>query len=128
MLEKEGISAMNKISSTEAKTLLKTAAATIRTQKETIDELQTKVASFEKHERIEKVARAMEEKGLHAELTFEEKVAHLRQVQNLDVTEEAVKIASPQRGVFGSVSDKPSAGGAHPFETYILTGETPDPE
>jgi len=117
---------MNKISSQEVVNLLKTAEAAMLTQKELIDELQTKVASYEKSDRIVKIAKEMEEKGLHAEYTFEEKVAHLRQVPDLKVTEEAVKMASPQHGVFGSLSDHADSGGMHPFEAFINSGEAPN--
>jgi hypothetical protein len=114
---------MNKISSQDVQALLKTAAMTVRVQDEEIVSLREKVASFEKKDRMVKIAREMEEKGLHAELNFDEKLAHLREAQDLSITEEAVKMASPQHGVLGSVSDKPGSGGLHPFEQYLSTGE-----
>jgi hypothetical protein len=121
---------MEKISSQQAQTILKTASATIRTLQSEKADLQEKVAGFEKRERAEKIAAEMEEKGLHADLDRQEKVAHLLNadaVPNLDVTEEAVKMASPQNAVLGNLGDRPggaSSGGA--FEHFIVTGEAPE--
>lgn len=120
---------LEKISSQQAQTLLKTASATIRTLKTENSDLHVKVAGFEKRERVEKIAAEMEEKGLHADLDHKEKVAHLLDadsVPNLDVTEEAVKLASPQGAVLGNLGDRPGASDGSSFEHFILTGETPD--
>jgi len=118
---------MNKISSKDAAALLKQAGAAIRTLHANCQDLQEKLAQQERDMRIVKIARDMETKGLSSELSLAEKVAHLRKVQNLDVTEEAIKIAAPQTGGFGSLGDVPGAG-QHPFETFISTGEAVDPE
>lgn len=115
---------MNKISSQDAASLLKQAGAAIRTLTKERSDLQMKVASFEKRERMEKIARDMEEKGLNQDLTFEQKVATLEKAPNLDVTEEAIKLAAPQGSGFGSLSDQPG-GSASPFEHFIMTGEDP---
>lgn len=116
---------MNKISHQQVQTLLKTASTTIRALQSEKDDLQAKVAGFEKKERAEKIAADMEEKGLHADLSFSEKVAHLldgERVKDLTVAEEAVKMAAPNVGVLGSVTDQPGSG-LSPFELYIATGE-----
>jgi hypothetical protein len=115
---------MNKISSHDAASLLKQAGAAIRTLKQERNDLTQKVASFEKRERMEKIARDMEEKGLSTELTFEQKVAALDKAPNLAVTEEAIKLAAPQGHGFGVISDQPS-GSTSPFEHFIMTGEDP---
>lgn len=117
---------MNKISHQQVQSLLKTASTTIRGLQSENSDLKSKVASFEKRARAEKIAAEMEDKGLHADLSYQEKVAHLLQgAPNLDVTEAAVKMASPQNTVLGSITDMPG-NGSHAFEQYILTGEAPE--
>jgi uncharacterized ferredoxin-like protein len=115
---------MNKISSQDAASLLKQAGAAIRTLSKERSELQMKIASFEKRERMEKIARDMEEKGLSGDLSFEQKLAALEKAPSLDVTEEAIKLAAPQGRGFGSLSDQPT-GTTSSFEHFIMTGEDP---
>jgi len=115
---------MNKISSQDAASLLKQAGTAIRTLTKERSDLMTKIASFEKRERMEKIARDMEVKGLSSDLTFEQKVAALEKAPNLDVTEEAIKLAAPQGSGFGSLSDQPT-GSTSSFEHFIMTGEDP---
>lgn len=116
---------MKKISSQDAAALLKQAGVAIRTLQKDNSDLREKVASFEKQRRVESIARDMEAKNLSTDLSFEEKVASLSKAQNLDVTEEAVKLAAPQGKLLADVSDKPGGGGLHPFEAFIATGEDP---
>ena len=117
---------MNKISSNDAASILKQAGATIRKVTTERDEALAKVASYEKDQRVVKIAKEMEDKGLSSDLNFEEKVAAIGKSQNLDVTEEAIKLAAPQSQLFGQAEDRPSGGGsANAFEHYILTGEDP---
>jgi DNA polymerase sigma len=118
---------MEKISSQNVQGVLKTAAETIRAFEAENHQLKSKVASYEKKERIEKIARDMEEKGLNAEMTFSEKVASL-QNQDLVVAEQAVKMAAPQRGGGIKLSDgdkEVTASAASALEQYILTGDAP---
>ena len=117
---------MNKISSKDAAALLKQAATGIRSVVKENSELREKLANHETTERVEKLARDMEAKGLSPELAFEEKVAALREAENLDVTEEAVKLATPQVGVeLGLPSEDVPGASVNALETYILTGEDP---
>jgi hypothetical protein len=116
---------MQKISNQDAASLLKQAGAAIRTLASERDDLQQKVAAYEKRERMEKIAREMEEKGLSSDLSFEQKLAALESAQNLDVTEEAIKLAAPQGRVFGNLSDHPASGNVSSFEHFIMTGEDP---
>lgn len=120
----------DKIGLKDGRTLLKTAASTIRTLTAEKAELTTKVAQYEENERIVKVAQEMEEKGLGNDLDFEAKVAHLKErakTGNLAVTEEAVKLAGPQGNYFGDIHDDSPIGGGGSSEetlmTFILTGE-----
>jgi len=115
---------MQKISSQDAASLLKQAGAAIRHLTKERNSLRTKVAAFEKQERVEKIARDMEEKGLSSDLDHQQKVAALSNVPNLDVTEEAIKLAAPQGYVLGNLGDQPG-GGMHAFEHFIMTGEDP---
>jgi len=114
---------MQKISSKDAAALLKQAGAAIRTLNAENQKLQEKLATQEKDARVVKIARDMEEKGLSPELDLTAKVAQLRKAENLDVTEEAVKLAAPQGLNLGDVSDTPGTG-EHPFVTFIQTGDT----
>lgn len=112
---------MQKISTKSAAGLLKQAGAAIRTLTSKNQELQEKLAAKDKEERVVKIARTMEENGLNGETTFEEKVAMLREAPNLDVTEEAVKLAAPQAAGF-DLGEQPGSS-VHPFETWLATGE-----
>ena len=111
-----------KISSQDASALLKRAGAGLRALITENKSLKEKLAFRAKEDRIQKIALEMETKGLNDGLTLEEKVAHLKEAENLDVTEEAIKIAAPQGQGFGDLSDEPGKG-TSPFESYILTGE-----
>lgn len=119
---------MQKISSRDAAALLKQAGAAIRNLVKENGVLQEKLATQKRDQRIVKIAREMEQKGLSSELSLAEKVATLKKAQNLDVTEQAVKLAAPQGQAFGSVSEVPGNGGQHPFESFIMTGEANDAE
>ena len=121
---------MNKISSNDAASILKQAGAAIRKVTSERDEALAKVASFEKTQRVSKIAREMEDKGLSSDLSFEEKVAAINTSKNLDVTEEAIKLAAPQSQLFGNAEERPSSGGnsSSALESYIMTGEDPSEE
>lgn len=115
---------MQKISSRDAAALLKQAGAAITTLVDENRKLKKEAADRERDVRVVKLARTMEEKGLMEEHDLEEKVAHLRKVENLEVTEEAVKLAAPQGQGFGNVGEVEGAG-EHPFVTFVQTGEDP---
>jgi len=116
---------MNKISSKDAASLLKQAGAALVQVAKERDTLREKVATFQRDQRVVKIARDMEEKGLSSDLTFEQKVAAMKEAKNLDVTEEAIKLAAPQGRVLGNLGDMPGGGDASAFEHYIVTGEDP---
>lgn len=120
---------MQKISSQQVKTLLKTASATIRDLQSENAALREKTASFEKRARAETIAAEMEDKGLHSEMSHQEKVAYLldpKKSPNLDVTEQAIKMASSQKGSLGGFGDDVGTNSATALEQYILTGESPE--
>ena len=113
---------MQKISSRDAAALLKQAGSAIRAAVQENRQLKEKLANQARDARVIKLAREMEEKGLMNETTLAEKVAHLRKVDNLEVTEQAVKLAAPQGKLFGDLGEVPGSG-EHPFEVFINTGE-----
>jgi hypothetical protein len=94
---------MQKISSAQAGQMMKLAAENLRALSEENvglrsenTDLKEKVASYERRERAEKIAKSMETKGLEPELSFEEKVAGLLKRDDLSVVEEAVSMSAPQ--------------------------------
>lgn len=106
---------MNKISAAQAGQMMKMAAENLRalseenkSVKSENDELREKVAHFEREERIEKIAKAMENKNINSGLSFEEKLASLREHEKLDALEEAVNFSAPQLKL-ASVSDERQA-------------------
>lgn len=108
---------MDKMNSAQAEQLLKVAAYNVRAlskeNQELVSErdgLKEKVASYALRERCEKIATIMEEKGLHSDLSREEKVADLLNGRNLDAVEEALKMGTPQVKV-ASVDEDSQAGG-----------------
>jgi hypothetical protein len=114
---------MQKISSKDAAALLKQAGSSIRTLVQENKDLREKIAARDQEERVQKLAREMEEKGLSPDLSLEDKVASLRKAEDLDVTEKAVKLAAPQGNMFG-LGDEPVGSGMSSFEQFIITGET----
>jgi len=102
---------MQKVSAAQAGQMMKLAAENLRALSEENsglksenDELKTKVASFERQEHAQKIAKEMENKGIEPELSLDEKVAGLLKRENLDVIEEAVGMSAPQMKV-ASVHD-----------------------
>lgn len=85
--------------------------------------LRTKLASIEHNTRVSELAREMEDKGLNVEMTFEEKVAHLRGQANLENVMEAVKMASAGHVRLADVSDHPGTGALDPLTSFCLSGE-----
>lgn len=72
-------------------------------------ELRTKLASFERRDRVRALASQMEIKGLNADLTFDEKLASLEAVQDLDKVADAIKLAGSSGVELASVADQPDA-------------------
>jgi hypothetical protein len=87
---------MQKVSAAQAGQMMKLAAESLRALSEENQSLRTKVASYEKKERAERIAKAMDDKGLEPELEYQEKVAGLLQRDDLDVVEQAVGLSAPQ--------------------------------
>ena len=116
---------MQKISSQDASALLKQAGSAIRALVKENGSLKEKISSKEREDRVVKIARDMEEKDLSPDLDLDEKIAAIRQADNLDVTEEAIKLAAPQSSIIGGTGELPGGGGSSALEHFILTGEDP---
>jgi hypothetical protein len=95
---------MNKYSGAQVGSVMKLAAENLRSLSEENQELKSKVASFEKKERAEKIAGVMQAKSLEPETSFEEKVASLLKRDDISVVEEAVGLLAKQEKL-ASVSE-----------------------
>jgi len=121
---------MDKIAAHDAFAALSEVPGTLRAQQTRIreltsenHELREKVASYEVRDRVEKIASEMEEKGIDAGLSHEEKLEMLQKKASegtLDVVEHAVKLAA-SGSPFGELGDRPSAGGS--LVGYLLEDE-----
>ncbi len=87
---------MIKHSSAEVGQVMRLAAENLRALSEENQGLKTKVSSFEKKARAEKIASVMEQKGLEPDLSLDEKVEGLLQREDLDVMEQAVGMQASQ--------------------------------
>ncbi len=86
-------------------------------------QLRTKLASIARDSQIAELAREMEDKGLNAHMTFDEKIAHLRGHAQLENVREAVKMASAGNVRIADLSDRPGRSALDPLTSFCLTGE-----
>lgn len=103
------------------------AADAIRTLTAERDALQMKVASFERGERVTKLASRMISKGLTAD-PLQKVAADLAKVPDhrLAVIEEAVELsASNAWDKVASLGDNAPSAGLTAFEQVVITGERP---
>lgn len=85
--------------------------------------LREKIAGMERDQQVRAIAADMEEKGLNADLSFDEKIAHIQKHTNLSQVQEAVKMASSGSIRIATVTAKPGKGGAVDGLTeFCLTG------
>ena len=118
------------INSAQASVVAAKGAATIRTlteknasQATELSELRQWKTSRERDDEIRKIASAMEEKGLNAELTFNEKVASISSYNDLKQVEQAVEMASSGNIKLASVAeDTPGRGGSDEFTSFCIGG------
>ena len=97
---------MNKLSSTKVAEVLAQVPIALRAQQQEIAELKEKVATYEKRDRVTKLASAMEAKNLSPDTTLDEKVAALMERDDLDVYEKAINL-SAQQIKLAALSDHP---------------------
>jgi len=121
---------MSKIESTQLAAVSARGAASIRALVEKVAsleaeklELHEKIAQYERDVEISALAKEMEDKGLNADMTFEEKVANLRGHAHLESVKEAVKLASAGGVQLADVSDHPGTGTLDPLTNFCLVGE-----
>lgn len=88
---------MIKLSSENIKGTLLEASSVIRDQLSKIASLEEKVASYQKKERCEKIARDMNRKNINPDMSLEEKVAELvtKEAAELDKIEAATELVTP---------------------------------
>lgn len=125
------------VSNTQVSAVAARGAATLRklaSRNEELEQenqaLREKVASYEKGDRIRSIAQQMEDKGLNADMTFDEKVASLTNYDDLDKVEEAVKMASSGNLQLASVTTEDdsvrgrAADSADGFLAFCTTGDS----
>jgi hypothetical protein len=95
---------MKKISNVEAGQITKLAAENLRALSEENQEMRQQLATYQKRDHAEKIAHAMEDKGLEPEASFDQKVEGLLKRDDLTVIEAAVGMSAPQMKV-ASVHD-----------------------
>lgn len=87
---------MEKYSGAQVGQMMKLAAENVRALSTENQGLRAKIAHYEKRERAEKIAAAMEAKGLEPETTMEAKIANLLEREDLSVLEQAVELTASQ--------------------------------
>ena len=124
---------MEKISADQAAQVYSEVPGVLRALAAERDELNTKLAAtmaklgeYEKSDRIEKIARTMDEKGVDPGSSFAEKVERIKEAadrgRSLDVIEEAVEMTAPN-GDLGKLAGAGNSGnGADQLTAYILGG------
>ena len=110
---------MLKISSTDVRNILSMVPDLLREQQSKIASLEETVSRYERKERVEKIANAMEAKNLNSELSHEEKIRSLMNADDryLDVTEEAVNM-QPKQIALGTL-DKQAGNSINAFTAFV---------
>jgi len=85
--------------------------------------LREKIASMERESEISDIAQNMEENGLNADMTFEEKVAHIRRHEDLSRVKAAISMASTGNIKIADVADYPGSGVFDSLTSFCLGGE-----
>jgi uncharacterized protein Yka (UPF0111/DUF47 family) len=119
---------MDKISSQQLADVMSDAASTLRSQQETIHDLQSKLASRSMRDRVEKLAHSMHEKGIELDSSVEVLADRLEKMAEatpgkLDAIEHGVDMVGPDMGmkVAQLTSDVSEPGAqASDFERFIV--------
>lgn len=108
---------MNKISNEKVAECLRDAATLLRSQRATITELQTKLASRDTRDRVTKIAHEMHRKGLELDTSVEALADRLEKTAaegKLDAVEQAVDLVGPDMGTkIGFASHNPTSGNSN---------------
>ena len=124
---------MEKISAAQAWQVYSEVPGVLRQLVTERDELKEKLASansqivqFEERDRIEKIARTMEEKRIDYGADFDEKCERIKEAaskgKSLDAIEEAVAMTAPDGGFAKLGSDEEHGQGQNSLEAYLLGG------
>lgn len=97
---------MQKLSSTKVAEVIRQVGPTLRALSEENQTLKEKLAHYEKRDRVEKIASAMEAKNLDPETSFDEKVERLMASDELGTYEKAIELSAPQIKL-AALSDDP---------------------
>lgn len=109
---------MIKISSTQIKEVLSETSNTLRKLASENEKLQEKLAFYTKKEQCEKLAMAMEEKGVKPELSRDEKIAELMNTEkDLEVIKEALEL-EPKTMKLASLDSRKSVS-LDPFTSLV---------
>ena len=118
---------MDKLSNAQLAEVIADGAATLRTQQAYIGELEEKLASKERRDRVEKLAAAMHTKGLDLDVPvadLADKLEKTAAAGKLDAFEHAVDLVGPDMGMkvasLTSDSSEGIAQGTTDFERFIL--------
>lgn len=94
--------------------------------KEKLASANSQIAAYEERDRIEKIARTMEEKRIDYGTDFEERCERIKEAaargKSLDAIEEAVEMTAPDGGFAKLGSDEEHGQGHNALEAYILGG------
>ena len=87
--------------------------------------LREKLAEYEHSDRIEKIARSMQDKGIDVASSMEEKIERIKEAadrgRSLDVIEEAVEMTAPN-GELAKLADGESGNSGDQLTAYLLGG------
>lgn len=85
--------------------------------------LQSELDDYRRRDRIEKIARVMETRGLNPGQSFHDKVEQIKEAadkgRSLDAIEEAVELTTPDGGI-GKLGSDQSGNSATQLEAFIL--------
>lgn len=87
--------------------------------------LREKVASYERNDRIEKIARSMHDKGIDVASSMEDKVERIKEAaerRSLDVIEEAIEMTAPNGAAFSKLAEDVPGNGGDRLTAYLMGG------
>ncbi len=119
---------MDKISNAQIAEVLADASATLRAKQAHINDLEEKVASMERRDRVEKLASEMHRKGLELDTPMGDLVDRLEKAATagkLETVEHAVDLVGPDMGtkLAQLTNDEPGmSSGSNDFERFIVGG------
>jgi hypothetical protein len=120
---------MDKLSNAQGAEVLQDAAALIRSQSATISELQEKLASRERQDRVVKLAAAMHAKGVNLDVPVETLIDRLEKTAaagKLETVEQAVDFIGPDMGEklaqLNNHDERGASSGSSALEQFIIAG------